>query len=140
MPVSQSHTNAIGKVLSANDVGATDSHQAGPLIPKDSIAVAFFPTLDPSEFNPSVELRFTWDEDGTEYVFRFVYYNGKLTGRSTRNEYRLTRMTGFLRDSGLGVGDTLVLYRLDGALYVSHRVPIGGVVPSDGSWAIVRVG
>ena len=130
-------THAIGKVLSANDVGATGSNQVGILIPKDPRILSFFPSLNPAVKDPSVFLNFVWDHDGTSYEFRFVYYNGATLGASTRNEYRLTRMTDFFRESGMQQGDTIVLYRHEGQLHVSDKPPLGGVVPTDSSWAVV---
>lgn len=130
-------TKAIGKILSANDTGDTGSHQVGIYIPKDDRILNFFPRLDTRADNPSEMIRFTWDHDNTEYYFRFIYYNGKITGLSTRNEYRLTQMTEFFRDSGLRPGDTIVLYKDGGIYYVSDRPPMGGVVPHDQNWAVV---
>jgi hypothetical protein len=130
-------TKAIGKILSANDTGETGSHQVGVLIRKDRQILSFFPELDSTEFNPDALITFTWDYDNTQYELRFVYYNGKLHGENTRNEYRLTRTTGFFRDSGLKAGDTLVLYKDDGRYYISDRPPAGGIVPSDEDWIVI---
>lgn len=137
MAMLQGKTTAIGKILSANDTGATASHQVGIYIPKDPHILDFFPNLSASQSNPSQTMRFIWDSDNTEYDFRFIYYNGKLHGTSTRDEYRLTQMTGFFRDSGLQPGDTIVLYRDGADYYVSDHAPMGGVVPADQNWAVV---
>jgi hypothetical protein len=95
----------IGKVLSANDLGLTGAHQAGMLIPKQGPALAFFPVLDGRLKNPRVPLTLH-DAEGGRWQLTFIYYNG-----GTRNEYRLTGMTRFLRQSGLRPGDELVLLR-----------------------------
>lgn len=130
-------TNAIGKILSPNDVGETGAHQVGIYISKDPRVLGFFPALDPSGVDPSVMLNFIWAHNGTQYSFRFVYYNGKLTGRSTRDEYRLTQMTDFMRDSGMRSGDMLVLYRDGNNWYISNQPPTGGAIPHDQNWVVV---
>ncbi len=67
----------------------------------------FFPFLNPKEDNPD-----TWitciDPDQEEWKMRYIYYNGKLTGKSTRNEYRLTHITKFLSLWGAKTGDKMV--------------------------------
>jgi len=100
-------TVLISKELSPNDVGLTGSHQAGILIPKDAHILAFFPALDPALRNPRSSMPFQ-DPSGQVWTFTFIYYNNRLFGR-TRNEYRLTGMTRFLRESSLQPGDTVVL-------------------------------
>lgn len=98
------------KTLSANDVGATGSHQAGILVPKsDSELLAFFPALDPTVINPDAWI-LCFDGDGEEWKFRFIYYNNRLhVETGTRNEYRLTHLTRFFMKSAAKVGDSLVL-------------------------------
>lgn len=84
------------KILSANDTGLTGGHQAGILVPKgDRELLAFFPTLDPALENPDTWLDVT-DEDGQRRRLRWVYYNKKLHGTGTRNEYRITYLTRYL--------------------------------------------
>jgi hypothetical protein len=102
------------KRLSPNDVGATGSHQVGILVPKIGGYLAFFPRLDPSAKNPSVLIAFT-EDSGRKWCFRFVYYNNRKFG-GTRNEYRLTRMTRFMRAHHAKAGDGLVLRR-DGSTF-----------------------
>jgi hypothetical protein len=99
----------ISKVLSANDVGDTGAHQAGMLVPKESSVLAFFPTLNPRDKNPrcSLSLRDDWQD---RWTFAFIYYNNRFFG-GTRNEYRLTRMTDFLRRRNAKPGDTIILTR-----------------------------
>ena len=100
---------AITKELSANDTGATGGHQAGIHIPKTSSILSFFPELDANTKNPRVVLEFV-DEYGKRWEFAFIYYNNLFFG-GTRNEYRLTRMTPFIRQHRLQPGDRVTLCR-----------------------------
>lgn len=93
------------KVLSANDTGITGGHMGGILIPRsESGLIALFPTLDPNEYNPSIFIDI-YDTNGTSHKLRFVYYNNKLHKRGTRNEYRLTYLTNYLRNWNAKAGD-----------------------------------
>lgn len=105
----------IEKVLSANDSGETGGHQAGLLIPKDSRTLEFFPSLDASIKNPRcvIDLR---DAAGEEWTFNFIYYNNKLFG-GTRNEYRLTCMTGYIRRYSLKESDTVIFTKPTGRCF-----------------------
>lgn len=95
------------KTLSANDVGSTGTHQGGILIPKsETELLAFLPPLDAGIKNPN-----TWldciDENAVPRRFKFRYYNNKLHDEGgTRNEYRVTYMTAWLRNVGAKEGDT----------------------------------
>ena len=110
----------VSKVLSANDTGETGGHQAGLLVPKSRKMLAFFPPLDSTTKNPRVHLLFE-DDSGTKWEFAFIHYNNRLFG-GTRNEYRLTRMTQYMRAARLVEGDTVMLRRaLDGSYSISHR-------------------
>lgn len=100
---------AITKYLSANDTGATGGHQAGILIPKNERILSFFPKLGTDSKNPRHYLIF-YDEDGQRWEFAFIYYNNIYFG-GTRNEFRLTRMTPFIRQHGLQPGDRVTLRR-----------------------------
>lgn len=96
----------ITKTLSANDTGETGGHQAGILIPKTPRILSFFPELDASIKNPRISLHF-YEEDGiTKWPFEFIYYNGKFFG-GTRNEFRLTWMTQYLRAKNAKTGDRI---------------------------------
>ena len=99
----------IAKILSANDSGETGGHQAGLLIPKQERILSFFPQLDGSRLNPRAHLQFE-DDTGTFWEFAFIYYNNRFLG-GTRNEYRLTRMTGYIRKAGLVTGDEIRMHR-----------------------------
>lgn len=100
---------AITKELSRNDTGETGGHQAGMLIPRDPEILSFFPRLDPKEYNPRHQLVFR-DPLGSKWTFSFIYYNNKFFS-GTRNEYRLTCMTPFIRAHNLRAGDKLTLSR-----------------------------
>lgn len=95
------------KTLSANDVGLTGGHQAGILVPKSEDLLGFFPYLDPALSNPDAWI-ICEDEDGREWRLRYIYYNNRLHGTGTRNEYRLTHLTRYLRDAAARPGDSLV--------------------------------
>lgn len=133
----------IAKLLSANDTGQTGGHQAGILIPRDEKVLSFFPHLDPSAPNPRCHLRFL-DDGGTFWEFAFIYYNNLFFG-GTRNEYRLTRMTKFIRQAGLVQGDELVLSRSDERYGVSYRrkkdAPslANGVLRLGTGWRVIRI-
>lgn len=104
-------TYSISKVLSPNDAGETGGHQAGFLVPKDPDILDFFPALGTDEKNPRVHLQFK-DDSGDTWEFAFIYYNNKFFG-GTRNEYRLTRMTGYFKSNNLSSGDEVFLGRDD---------------------------
>lgn len=132
----------IAKVLSANDTGETGGHQAGILVPKDPELLSFFPTLDPSQYNPRVHLNFL-DDGGTFWEFAFIYYNNALF-EGTRNEYRLTRMTKYIRQTGLVVGDELVLSREGDRYLVSYKRKRkvqrkDGVLQLGSGWRVVQI-
>lgn len=132
----------IAKVLSLNDTGETGGHQAGILVPKEASLLSFFPELDPRQYNPRVHLNFL-DDAGKFWEFAFIYYNNALFG-GTRNEYRLTRMTKYIRQAGLSAGDELVLSRDRDRFLVSHRkehkVQVSaGVLKLSAGWRIVQI-
>jgi hypothetical protein len=99
----------ISKTLSANDTGDTGGHQAGILVPKEERILSFFPRLAAITHNPRAHLIFQ-DGAGQKWEFAFIYYNNRLFG-GTRNEYRLTRMTRYIREHGLIPGDEVLLGR-----------------------------
>lgn len=102
------------KILSDNDVGRTGSHQAGLLIPKSEKALLeFLPELNSTEYNPSVELVFI-DQDGESWTLKYIYYNNKLHGLGTRNEYRITRTTQLMRKFSAVSGTELIIEKLSG--------------------------
>lgn len=130
------------KQLSDNDVGATGAHQAGTYLPKETLS--FFPPLDEEKLNPSASLVFA-DTLGTKWIFRFVHYNNRRFG-GTRDEYRLTRMSGFLHSQSAQPGDEIILRRSasDGSYAIScrraqrHADEQGLRIRFTGSWLVVR--
>lgn len=113
--------NAITKELSANDTGETGGHQAGILVPRDLRILSFFPSLGIDQKNPRHHLIF-YDDDGQRWEFAFIYYNNAYFD-GTRNEFRLTRMTPYLRGNGLKPGDQIILRRdpETGRRHISYR-------------------
>jgi len=109
----------ISKVLSANDTSETGAHQAGMLIPKRPDVLDFFPSLSKEEKNPRVHIFFV-DDSGKKWEFAFIYYNNKYFG-GTRNEYRLTRMTRYLKESNLIEEDEVLLTEDNGNYFVSYK-------------------
>ena len=112
-------TMSISKQLSMNDSGETGGHQAGMLIPKSEKILVFFPKLDSSIKNPRVAMYFT-DKSGKIWKLNFIYYNNRFFG-GTRNEYRLTGMTAYFRESNLKAGDEVILTRRNNQLSIDYR-------------------
>lgn len=135
----------VRKTLSANDLGLTGSHQAGILVPKDKEVLAFFPGLDKATKNPRANLVLREVGDGARREFNYIYYNGKLFG-GTRNEYRLTCMTAYLRESGARVGDEIVLSRNKDGSYLIDLVRSNSetfshtddTIVLSGGWKIIK--
>jgi hypothetical protein len=115
---------AFQKILSANDVGATEAHQAGIHIPKTNKALLdFLPPLDAGKRNPDAWIDCLDEENGVSHKFRYVYYNNRLHDKKgTRNEYRITHMTGYLRQVGANEGDILEISKLQPKTYYRLRV------------------
>ena len=88
---------------------------AGILIPKKPKILGFFPKLNEKVKNPRVRIPFV-DHEKCIWYFAFVYYNGLLFG-GTRNEFRLTGMTGYLNQHSVKSGDTLVFKRTSAGEY-----------------------
>jgi hypothetical protein len=99
------------KRLSDNDVGVTNSHQAGFLIPKLFVREGLFEELTEEELNPRVRLKFKDLTDGTDIYLSYIFYNNKFFN-GTRHEYRLTGLTRWIRNHGLKSGDTIQISRL----------------------------
>jgi hypothetical protein len=136
---------SVRKILSPNDVGETATHQAGMLIPKTGQVLDFFPALQKRIKNPRCTLTFI-DKDGvTKWSFEFIYYNGKFFG-GTRNEYRLTGMTAYVRSKNLKSGDAVELSKDgEGRLFISSRrrtqmkeTEEGALILSPG-WKVIRI-
>lgn len=123
-------TSSFEKILSANDTGVTGGHMGGILIPKTETGlIALFPKLDPREYNPSVFLNVS-APNGEIHKLRFVYYNNKLHKRGTRNEYRLTYLTDFLRNSNAKTGDAFRITRREDGHFEMDVVRKAAIVPS----------
>jgi hypothetical protein len=134
----------ITKTLSANDVGDTGGHQAGILVPKEREILSFFPSLNPKEKNPRVMLVFRERDGITRWDFNFIYYNNRFFG-GTRNEYRLTCMTKYLRVRNAGVGDLVILSKdSEGRLSVDLKregmleTTQDDVLVLSGGWKVIR--
>jgi hypothetical protein len=129
------------KRLSANDVGATGSHQAGVFVPPSMIG--FFPGLDEDGLNPDAWITVE-DTDGHSWLWRFLHYNNAVVRTGTRNEYRLTHTTQALRELGARTGDELELERLEDRLYRVRLVAIQThsrvlVLSTAGPWRTVSI-
>lgn len=113
---------AITKTLSQNDTGETGGHQAGICVPKSGDVLKFFPDIGNEEKNPRVSLYFV-DSSGKEWKFNFIYYNNKFFDpEGTRNEYRLTGMTAFLRENNLKAGDEITLiHKEDDTYFIQYK-------------------
>lgn len=136
---------SISKLLSANDTGETGGHQAGILIPKQGGILSFFPELNSSEYNPRCHLFFV-DAGRERWKFAFIYYNNALSGKGTRNEYRLTHLTAYMRKHGLHAGDELILRRsADDRYSISHKKKnqpartSGGVLKLSAGWKVIEI-
>lgn len=136
--------SSISKTLSANDTGETGGHQAGILVPKQEDILSFFPPLQRSELNPRHHLIF-YDDKDERWEFAFIYYNNRFFG-GTRNEFRLTRMTPYINESGLRAGDELILERSESGRYLikyrrakSTGKDRDGVLRLGSSWRVVEI-
>ncbi len=137
--------HSIRKTLSANDAGETGGHQAGILIPKDPRILSFFPRLNVREHNPRAHILFE-DTAGERWEFAFIYYNNHQFG-GTRNEYRLTRMTRYIRQAHLASGDEIILQRDEhGQYFIEHEfggpstpTPGESVLTLGGGWRVIDI-
>ena len=99
------------KVLTPNDLGLNGTHQAGICVPRKAALLEVFPPLNPKLKNPREILRVTAEPTGEEWEFCYIYYNNRFFG-GTRNEYRLTGTTPFLRKVRATVGDEIAFEQL----------------------------
>lgn len=137
----------VSKTLTANDLGLTGGHQAGILIPKTGPIFSFFPELPKGIKNPRLPLLVKEQANGTTWRFNFVYYNNKSYG-GTRDEYRLTGMTQYLRAIDARVGDELRFTRdEDESICIEcvraeqhdpERTRHGGVLVLGGGWKYIN--
>lgn len=132
---------SFSKTLSANDVGATGGHQGGILVPKsEAELLAFLPPLDPAIKNPDAWI-ICIDESGKLRRFRFVYYNNRLhDAKGTRNEYRITYMTGYFREMRAREHDIFEISKGgDGAQYAVRIVRPPEAPPALQETPILRI-
>lgn len=117
------------KTLSANDTSETKAHMAGIHIPKTEHGlISLFPKLDSTEYNPSVFIDVTGG--GQICRLRFVYYNNRCHGKGTRNEYRLTHLTSFLRQSNAKSGDKFRLTKHPDEKYSMEVIKVKSSPPT----------
>jgi hypothetical protein len=132
---------SISKVLSSNDIGLTGGHQAGILVPKQEDILSFFPKLDNLQKNPRYLLTFI-DDCNQRWEFSFIYYNNVFFG-GTRNEYRLTRMTKYIRENNLKIGDQLILINgTDGIKRISfsrNGKQVSGKLRLSSEWKVIQL-
>ena len=109
-------TERIEKFLSSNDLGLTGGHQAGIHVPKDPEILSFLPALHPQMENPRTAIKLTDVVDHSTWTVNYIYYNNRLRG-GTRNEYRITGLTTYLRNRQAYPGDLIFLERLSELRY-----------------------
>lgn len=105
---------AFAKFITANDTGATGSHQVGFHLPKNTWRL-FFDEEGLKGTNKEKFVTIRWQED-FETSSRFIYY-----GVGTRNEYRLTRFGRnfpFLEDDH--IGSLLVITKINSDFYKAY--------------------
>lgn len=136
--------NTISKVLSSNDIGLTKSHQSCILIPAKAEVTAFFPVLMETEKNPRVLLNF-YDENNKLWIFNYIHYNDKIIEGGFKNEYRLTSITGYMKEKKLNPGDTIILERSDdGVLRIMYerksKKPTNEptILKINGGWRVIK--
>jgi hypothetical protein len=99
----------VQKLISANDIGLTGSHQAGIHIPKT--LTWFFPVLDEHTLNPDYWLTITTGY-GDSHLSLYIHYNNKIvTEKGTRDEFRITRIVPALRSAGASAGSVVEFAR-----------------------------
>ncbi len=89
------------KRLSSNDIGLTQSHQAGVYLPAFFVRQVFAGTFDgESTLNPRFAVRYeVVGREGERFgPLQVIHYNNKRFGTGTRDEFRVT---GWRRNSGM---------------------------------------
>jgi hypothetical protein len=107
----------IEKTLSQNDLGLTGGHQAGIHVPKDESILSCLPKLNPQEHNPRKELHLEDSSDRRSWSANLIYYNNIFRG-GTRNEYRITGLTAYMRSKAAAPGNILFLERIADTRYI----------------------
>lgn len=121
----------ISKILSSNDIGLTGAHQAGVAVPHQIASLRFFPSLNDSLVNPRMKLVVLVPSTGEELLLNYIYYNGRLHGTSTRNEYRLTGISRFLKQQGAAQGDELAFTKRASGEISLELVPLAQIPLDD---------
>ncbi len=129
----------ISKVLTANDIGLTGTHQAGICVPRRPELLRGFPALNHEVKNPRIELDVTVPDDASVWPLMYIYYNNKFFG-GTRNEYRLTGTTAFMRRYSASVGDELVLTRVGVTRYRMSLERVNSGVTFSSTGALILSG
>jgi hypothetical protein len=99
----------IYKLLSRNDTGETNSHQAGISIPSKVASSGIFPDLGKETLNPRVEIMFI-DENEKFWKFQYIYYNDVYFGKPQKqahNEHRLTCVRDYIQENNIHSGDSI---------------------------------
>jgi len=101
---------SFGKVLTHNDTGETGSHQAGFHVPKsEKEMISFLPRLDSSRKNPDAWIECV-DDHGRKWSLRYIHYNNRQHDPGgTRDEYRITHVSEFLKVHNARAGDMVVI-------------------------------
>jgi len=130
--------SSVEKILSDNDVGVTNSHQAGFLIPKRYIRKGFFEELPKNIRNPRISLEFKDVKYEKTFWLTLIFYNNKYSG-GTRDEYRLTSLIAFVREHRLRSGDKVLITKISTRKYEINTVKVGRVpgVLSKESWSVI---
>jgi len=109
----------IAKDLTKNDLGETGAHQAGLHVPKSILATGLFPKFAKSVKNPRLEI-IVEDEAKKKWSLNLIYYNNKYFG-GTRNEVRLTGVSGFFKRNTVSPGDTIIFQRRNNKYFVKIK-------------------
>jgi hypothetical protein len=127
------------KVLSPTDTGENGCHQAGILIPKEDEILSFFPVLNKDTKNPRTVISFK-ENSGKIWKLNFIYYNNKFFG-GTRNEYRLTGTTGYMKQYNLKSGDEMILTKNSAGQYlISSKRNSNAIEPQKSEDNVLRLG
>ena len=108
----------IEKILSDTDIGI-NTHQSGIYVPKNSEILSFFPKLTSKKLNPRARMIF-YDIYGEEWIFNFIYYNNKFHG-GTRNEFRVTGISKFIRSRALKSNDIIKLQKKNNNFFIHYK-------------------
>lgn len=128
------------KTLTANDTGETGAHQAGLHIPKGERAlIDFLPSLDNTIKNPDAWIECV-DEHERRWSFRYIHYNNKFFDpKGTRDEYRLTHLTRYLREIGAQPNDYFLISRKQGLSEFNIRLKKCAINNGDNEVHIIKL-